>query len=66
MRPVDLITCGTVAVDRQGVRIGKGAGYSDIEVGLLVEVGLITPETTIVTTVHDLQDRKSTRLNSSH
>ena len=55
MRPVDLITCGTVAVDRQGVRIGKGAGYSDIEVGLLVEAGLITPETTIVTTVHDLQ-----------
>jgi 5-formyltetrahydrofolate cyclo-ligase len=55
MRPVDLITCGTVAVDRQGVRIGKGAGYSDIEVGSLVEAGLITPETTIVTTVHDLQ-----------
>ena len=28
MRPVDLIICGTVAVDRQGMRIGKGAGYS--------------------------------------
>ncbi|MGH3899810.1 MAG: 5-formyltetrahydrofolate cyclo-ligase [Pseudonocardiaceae bacterium] len=55
MRPVDLIVCGTVAVNRQGVRIGKGAGYSDIEVGLLAEAGLIGPTTTIVTTVHQLQ-----------
>lgn len=55
MRPVDLIVCGTVAVNRQGVRIGKGAGYSDIEGGLLAEAGLIGPTTTIVTTVHQLQ-----------
>lgn len=55
MRPVDLIVCGTVAVNRQGVRIGKGAGYSDIEVGLLTEAGLIGPATIIVTTVHELQ-----------
>lgn len=55
MQPVDLIICGTVAVNRQGVRIGKGAGYSDIEVGLLAEAGLIGPTTTIVTTVHQLQ-----------
>jgi 5-formyltetrahydrofolate cyclo-ligase len=55
MPPVDLIICGTVAVSRQGVRIGKGAGYSDIEVGLLAEAGLIGPTTTIVTTVHQLQ-----------
>lgn len=55
MRPVDLVVCGSVAVNRQGVRIGKGAGYSDIEVALLTEAGLIGPETTIVTTVHQLQ-----------
>lgn len=55
IRSVDLIVCGTVAVNRQGVRIGKGAGYSDIEVGLLAEAGLIGLETTIVTTVHQLQ-----------
>ncbi|MPZ65809.1 MAG: 5-formyltetrahydrofolate cyclo-ligase [Pseudonocardiaceae bacterium] len=55
MRPVDLIVCGTVAVNRHGVRIGKGAGYSDIEVGLLAEAGLIGPATIIVTTVHELQ-----------
>ncbi|MCA1670945.1 MAG: 5-formyltetrahydrofolate cyclo-ligase [Actinobacteria bacterium] len=29
MRPVDLIVCGSVAVNREGVRIGKGAGYSE-------------------------------------
>ncbi|UOE22040.1 5-formyltetrahydrofolate cyclo-ligase [Thermobifida halotolerans] len=55
MQPVDLIVCGSVAVNRRGVRLGKGAGYSDIEVALLQEAGLIGPQTTIVTTVHSLQ-----------
>ena len=55
MQPVDIIVCGSVAVDRRGVRIGKGAGYSDIEVALLHDAGLLRPETVIVTTVHDLQ-----------
>ncbi|HEX4864633.1 MAG TPA: 5-formyltetrahydrofolate cyclo-ligase [Acidimicrobiales bacterium] len=55
MRHVDLIVCGSVAVNRDGVRLGKGAGYSDIEVGLLQEAGLMGPDTVIVTTVHDLQ-----------
>lgn len=55
MRPVDLIVCGSVAVDRHGVRLGKGAGYSDIEVALLQEAGLIGPDTIIVTTVHSSQ-----------
>lgn len=55
LRPVDLIVCGSVAVNRNGVRLGKGAGYSDIEVALLAQAGLISPATTIVTTVHPLQ-----------
>jgi 5-formyltetrahydrofolate cyclo-ligase len=55
MRPIDLIICGSVAVNPDGVRIGKGAGYSDIEVALLAEAGLIGPRTTIVTTVHRCQ-----------
>jgi 5-formyltetrahydrofolate cyclo-ligase len=55
MRPVNLIVCGSVAVNRHGVRIGKGAGYSDIEVALLSEAGLIGPNTIIATTVHQLQ-----------
>ncbi|WP_436759050.1 5-formyltetrahydrofolate cyclo-ligase [Streptosporangium sp. V21-05] len=55
MCPIDLVVCGTVAVNREGVRLGKGAGYSDIEVALLVEAGLVSDRTVIVTTVHSLQ-----------
>jgi len=55
MRPVDLVICGSVAVNHQGVRLGKGAGYSDIEVALLAEAGLLTEQTVIVTTLHELQ-----------
>jgi 5-formyltetrahydrofolate cyclo-ligase len=53
--PVELIVCGTVAVNGQGVRIGKGGGFSDLEFALLVEHGLVGADTTIATTVHDLQ-----------
>lgn len=52
---IDVVVCGSVAVDRRGVRVGKGAGYSDIEVALLIEAGLVGPATTVITTVHDLQ-----------
>jgi 5-formyltetrahydrofolate cyclo-ligase len=55
MRRVDMVVCGSVAVNRRGTRLGKGAGYSDIEVALLQEAGLIGPSTVIVTTVHPLQ-----------
>lgn len=53
--PIDFIICGSVAVNHAGVRIDKGAGYSDIEVALLTEAGLLKSTTTIVTTVHELQ-----------
>lgn len=52
---IDLIVCGSVAVNRQGARVGKGGGYSDLEFALLTEekkIGKITP---IVTSVHPLQ-----------
>lgn len=53
--PIDLVICGSVAVSADGTRIGKGAGYSDIEVALLAQAGLLGPNTVIATTVHDLQ-----------
>jgi 5-formyltetrahydrofolate cyclo-ligase len=55
MRAIDLVVCGSVAVNEGGARLGKGAGYSDIEVALLAESGLISKQTVIATTVHDLQ-----------
>ncbi|TYC23569.1 5-formyltetrahydrofolate cyclo-ligase [Micromonospora sp. MP36] len=56
MRPVDLIVCGSVAISRRdGVRVGKGAGYSDLEIALLTEAGLVTTNTAIATTIHQTQ-----------
>jgi 5-formyltetrahydrofolate cyclo-ligase len=55
MQPVDLIVCGSVAVHKSGARLGKGAGFSDIEMALLTEAGLLSDDTTIATTVHELQ-----------
>src|SRR5438270_66131 len=53
--PVDLVVCGTVAVNRRGVRVGKGGGYSDLEFALLSESGAIDDRTVVVTTVHPVQ-----------
>ncbi|MDP8959216.1 MAG: 5-formyltetrahydrofolate cyclo-ligase [Actinomycetota bacterium] len=55
MDRIDLLVCGSVAVDPSGARLGKGGGYSDLEFGLGVEAGLIGPWTTIATTVHPSQ-----------
>lgn len=55
VKPLDLIVCGSVAVDGQGGRVGKGGGYSDLEFGLLREAGVVGARTPIVTTVHALQ-----------
>ena len=55
LEPIDLVVCGTVAVTADGRRLGKGAGYADIEVALLTAAGLVGPNTLIATTVHDLQ-----------
>ncbi|MDN3263285.1 5-formyltetrahydrofolate cyclo-ligase [Streptomyces sp. CSDS2] len=55
MEPIDVVVCGSVAVNRSGARIGKGAGYSDLEVALLIEAGLVTDQTVIVAPVHALQ-----------
>ena len=52
---VDLVVAGSVAVSPDGGRIGKGGGYSEIEYGILRELGLIGEETPVLTTVHDIQ-----------
>lgn len=55
MKKIDLIICGTVAAHRNGARIGKGGGYSDLEYGLAREARLVKRTTPIATTVHDVQ-----------
>ena len=55
MEHIELVVCGSVAVNRKGARIGKGGGFSDLEFALLVEAGLIDARTVLVTTVHPLQ-----------
>jgi len=52
---VDLIVAGSVAVNRKGVRVGKGGGYSDLEYAIGREVGAIDDKTVVATTVHPLQ-----------
>jgi 5-formyltetrahydrofolate cyclo-ligase len=55
LEPVDLVVCGSVAVNRHGARVGKGGGFSDLELALLTEAGLIGTDTVVATTVHPLQ-----------
>jgi 5-formyltetrahydrofolate cyclo-ligase len=55
VKKIDLVVCGSVAVNRQGARVGKGGGYSDLEFALLAEEEKIGPGTPIVTSVHPLQ-----------
>lgn len=42
-------------MDRDGARLGKGGGFSDLEFVFAREAGLITDRTVTSTTVHALQ-----------
>jgi 5-formyltetrahydrofolate cyclo-ligase len=53
--PVDLVVAGSVAVAADGARVGKGEGYSDLEWAVLSGFDRVGPDTTVATTVHDLQ-----------
>ena len=55
MQPVDLVISGSVAVNRQGVRIGKGGGFADLEYGLAAAAGILAPDTPVISTVHPMQ-----------
>ncbi len=52
---VDLIVTGSVAVSRDGARIGKGGGYGELEYAILRELGKVDENTPIMTNVHDIQ-----------
>lgn len=52
---IDLVVQGSVAVNKRGLRLGKGEGYAEIEWGIARELGKVREETPVATTVHDLQ-----------
>ncbi|MEN6330260.1 MAG: 5-formyltetrahydrofolate cyclo-ligase [Methanobacteriaceae archaeon] len=53
--PVDLVVEGSVAVDKNGNRLGKGGGYGDQEISHLFKVRAIDESTPRATTVHESQ-----------
>ncbi len=55
MTKIDILVAGSVAVNLDGQRIGKGGGYSDLEYAILRSFNLINEETPIITTVHPIQ-----------
>jgi 5-formyltetrahydrofolate cyclo-ligase len=52
---IDFVLCGSVGVNLNGARIGKGGGWADLEYGILIDAGKIDDHTTIATTVHPIQ-----------
>lgn len=52
---VDLIVEGSVAVNVHGERLGKGEGYGDLEFAILAELGLVSRDVPVITTVHEIQ-----------
>ena len=55
LEPVDLVVTGCVAVDGSGARLGKGGGFSDLELAVAAGAGLVDEHTVVVTTVHERQ-----------
>ncbi len=55
LNQIDLVISGSVAVNREGNRIGKGGGFADIEFALATEYGSVTDETAVLTTVDHMQ-----------
>ncbi|XP_031839216.1 methenyltetrahydrofolate synthase domain-containing protein lost isoform X2 [Nomia melanderi] len=52
---VDLVVLGSVCVSRDGYRLGKGKGFADLEFAMMMRMGAVTQDTTVITTVHDCQ-----------
>jgi 5-formyltetrahydrofolate cyclo-ligase len=53
--PIDLLVFGSVAVNPEGDRVGKGEGYAELEFAVLRTLGRVPPDICIATTVHDAQ-----------
>jgi 5-formyltetrahydrofolate cyclo-ligase len=63
---LDLVLTGSLAVNLEGARLGKGGGFSDLEYGLLSEAGKIDRRTVVATTVHPIQILRENLLMTAH
>jgi 5-formyltetrahydrofolate cyclo-ligase len=63
---IDLVLCGSVAVNLSGARVGKGGGYSDLEYGILIDAGRIDEHTTVATTAHPIQIVREHLMMTAH
>ena len=52
---IDLYVVASVACSTNGVRLGKGLGYAEIEWAIFYEKSMVNQETIVITTVHDCQ-----------
>lgn len=52
---LDLLVTGAAAITTDGVRLGKGHGYFDLEWGMFREIQLVSQETPVIAVVHDCQ-----------
>ncbi len=52
---LELFVTGCVAASPKGERLGKGGGFADREYALLLSARRLSPETPVLTTVHELQ-----------
>ena len=63
---IDLVLCGSVAVNLSGARIGKGGGYHDLEYGILTHAGKIDSHAVVATTVHPIQIMREHLMVTDH
>ena len=54
-RPLDIMVTGASFVTPDGLRMGKGHGYFDLEWAMLRQIGLVNEDTVVVAAVHDVQ-----------
>jgi len=52
---VDVVVVATCVVASNGVRLGKGKGYGEVEWGILTELGAVDESVPVYTLCHDLQ-----------
>ena len=65
MPRIDLIVTGCVGAGMDGVRLGKGGGYADLEYAILRRSGKIDADVPIVSTVHPSQVLESGMIPAS-